>query len=303
MSNSRRKTNYTKPHLSIEQQILQLESRGLYFENIEKAKHYLSHINYYRLTAYWLPYEDNHSTHQFKPNIFFEDIIKDYVFDRELRLLVLDAIERIEVSVRTKMTHVLTEKYGSHPQLYPEIFHCPLQYAKSLNKLHGEYLRSKEIFIKHFKDNYLEKIPPMWVAVELMTLGQISHWYSNIKERSDRKEISKLYNIDELSLKSFLHNLTIIRNISAHHARLWNRRFTFSLKLARNPEELSQSFNKNSDDIKSLYNILVFIKHFMDKINPEHQWGDRLKILLERSEINTLAMGFPTNWEELPIWT
>lgn len=115
---------YTKPPLSITDQLAQLQTRGMQFSNIPMAEHYLGHLNYYRLSAYWLPYEASHSPHVFHPGTQFDDVINSYVFDRELRLLVLDAIERIEVSVRTQMTQALTLSYGSHPHLMPQLFHC-----------------------------------------------------------------------------------------------------------------------------------------------------------------------------------
>lgn len=295
-----KKSSYTKPHLTILKQIEQLKSRGMQFADIKKAEHYLEHINYYRLTAYWLPYEANHQTHTFRPNTFFEEILKYYVFDRELRLLVLDAIERIEVSIRTKMAYILTEKYASHPHLHPEVFHCPVKYGQNISTLSNVYVRSDETFSTHFKNKYVEKIPPMWVAIELTTLGQTSHWYGNIKLRTDRRAISTFYGLDDSILKSYLHHLKIIRNICAHHSRLWNKRFTFSIKLPKSPTNLSESMNKNPTDIKSLYNTLVFLKYFMDQINPNHQWDIRLKKLL--NNIHIQSMGFPKNWETKPLW-
>lgn len=293
------KKSYTKPHLSTSSQIQQLKSRGMLFKDDVQAEHYLSHINYYRLTAYWLPYEENHTSHQFKLDTYFERILDDYIFDRELRLLLLDAIERIEVSIRTKMAYSLTKTYGSHPHLNPSIFQCPIKYAQNLTKLKNEYERNNDTFSKHFKDTYKEKIPPMWVAVELTTLGQTSHWFSNIKKRSDRKCIAAYYNIDESILKSYLHHLTIIRNICAHHSRLWNKKFTFSSKIPRNPENLAQSL---IPDMKTIYNTLVFIKFFMDTINPSHSWHKQLISIIEKYQINTTSMGFPNNWKDKPIW-
>jgi len=297
-----RKIPYNKSHLSIIDQIARLKSRGMQFADVNVAAHYLSHMNYYRLTAYWLPYERDHTTHRFYANTYFEEVLKHYVFDRELRLLVLYAIERIEVSVKAQMAHTLSSLYGSHPHMKPELFHCPVSYAQNLSKLKNEFDRSSETFSDHFKTKYIEKLPPIWAAVELMTMGHISYWYSNIKKRADRNAISRVYGLDESILKSFLHHLTIIRNICAHHGRLWNRRFTFAIKLPNYPNDLSQSLNRNKADKKSLYNTLVFLKYLMDKINPSHQWDIRLKELLESNCINVSAMGFPTDWKSLPVW-
>lgn len=299
---ARRKIPYNKTYLSITDQIAQLQSRGMEFDDIPHAEHYLSHMNYYRLTAYWLPYEQDHATHIFNSGTSFEEVLKYYVFDRELRLLVLDAIERVEVSVRTQMAHTLSGAYGPHPHMKPQIFHCPVRYAQNLNKLKNEFDRSNETFSDHFKIKYTEKLPPIWAAVELMTIGQTSHWYGNIKQRSDKNSIARIYDLDESILGSYLHHLTIIRNICAHHGRLWNRRFTFAIRMPRHPIGLSQSLNMEEADIKSLYNTLVFLKYLMDKINPGHQWDVRLNKLLDSNCINIAAMGFPSSWKTLPVW-
>ena len=294
------KIPYNKSHLSISDQIVKLQSRGMLFTDMVNAVHCLTHMNYYRLTAYWLPYEQDHATHAFQTGTSFEEVLKYYVFDRELRVLVLNAIERVEVSVRTQMAYILSNAYGSHPHMKPEVFKCPVRYAQNLNKLKGEFDRSNEIFSDHFKNKYQEKLPPVWAAVELMTLGQISHWYSNIKQRSDRNAIARVYDLDEKILASYLHNLTIIRNICAHHGRLWNKRFTFSVKIPQRPTNFAASIN--SGNKKSLYNLLVFLKHMIEIANPDDVWGDKLKKIIDTNNINISTMGFPVNWKTLPIW-
>lgn len=75
------------------------------FHDRERAEHYLRELNYYRLAGYWLRRESDHGSHTFEPGTCFEDVLADYVFDRELKLLVLDAVERLEVSVRTRWAH------------------------------------------------------------------------------------------------------------------------------------------------------------------------------------------------------
>lgn len=293
------KISYDKPHLPISAQILQLKSRGMTFENEERAKDYLTHINYYRLTSYWLPYKKRESE-DFKENSSFEKVLKYYIFDRELRLLILDTIERIEVSVRTRMTYVLTDEYGSHPHLKEELYKCQTKYHRSIQKLEKECGRSKELFIRHFDEKYNEKLPPLWAVVELMTLGEISIWFSNIKSRPQRNKIAKTYNMDEVILSSYLHQLTHIRNICAHHGRLWNKKFMFTAKMPHYPENFSKSVNH--DYRQNLYNILVFLKQMMDCINKNHQWNLRLTNLIERNAINIEQMGFPIDWKNLPIW-
>ena len=95
------KPPFSKPATTHAQQVELLRERGMVFDDFGTAEFYLEHLNYYRLSAYWLPFEADHKTHRFQPNTRFERVLNLYVFDRELRLLVLDAIERVEVSVRS----------------------------------------------------------------------------------------------------------------------------------------------------------------------------------------------------------
>lgn len=110
------KQPYTKPALTIAQQVALLQSRGMVISHTATTEHYLSQINYYRLCAYWLPFESDHVTHTFKQGTSFEQVLDLYIFDRELRLLVLDAIERIEIAIRTQLSYqlALNNRYRQH---------------------------------------------------------------------------------------------------------------------------------------------------------------------------------------------
>ena len=85
---------------TIQEQIVQLQARGLAIADVRRAEHFLSNISYYRLEGYWWPMQSDKQDHVFKPNSRFEDVIALYNFDRELRLLVFDVIERIEIGFR-----------------------------------------------------------------------------------------------------------------------------------------------------------------------------------------------------------
>jgi len=289
--NTANKQSFIKPFLTIEQQINQLKSRGMNFHDEEKAKYYLENLNYYRLGGYWLIFEENHESHEFKDNTYFEEILNLYIFDRELRLLLLDAIERIEVSIRSKLAYHLAESFGSHAHLKPEIFASPLNYARTLTKLKSELDRNRsEIFIKHHSDKYNEELPPIWVSVEVMTMGQISNWYSNIKDRKYKQIIAKYYGLDEKILSSFLHHLTIVRNTSAHHSRVWNRKFTIDFSLPNFPKELNEKFNPASK--KYIYNTLIMCEYLMNIISGDNSWKKRLDDLILKYDIDVKRMGF-----------
>lgn len=289
--NTSQKQSFSKPFLTLDEQFAQLKSRGMKFHDEKEAKHYLEHLNYYRLGGYWLPFESNHETHTFKENVYFEDVLNLYIFDRELRLLILDIIERIEVSIRSKFAHHLANSFGSHAHLMPELFHSSDNYYKTLSKLKSEIDRNKnELFIKHHFDKYNEELPPIWVCVEVMSLGQISYWYSNLKEREYRQAIAKDYGLDEKILSSFLHHLTTVRNVAAHHSRLWNRKFTIDFVLPNYPTELKKKLNPLSR--RYIYNTLMMCEYLMNTISKDSMWKSRLENLINTHNIDTTRMGY-----------
>jgi abortive infection bacteriophage resistance protein len=265
------------------------------------AEFYLQHLNYYRLGAYWLPFEADHATHTFRPGTRFDDVLNLYVFDRELRLLVLDAIERIEVSVRGQWAYQLAHRHGCHAHLDPNLAYKQNLWQANLDKLTEEVNRSDETFIKHLKANYTEALPPVWAVCEVMSLGLLSRWYNNLKPMPARRAIASAYGVDEKALESWLRHLSLVRNTCAHHSRLWNREFTITPLLPRNkPAGLAAQCQAGS---RKLYNTLVILLHCMDIIAPPHHWRIRLKDLIVRHAISPTAMDFPDGWEQLAIWS
>lgn len=293
---------YNKPPKSVPEQISLLQSRGMLIPDQQEAEHHLRHINYYRLSGYWLPFEADHATHQFKTGVGFNDVINLYVFDREMRLLLMDAIERLEVSVRTQWACHLSLNAGSHAFLEGNLASNSDKHQESINKLVAELKRSRETFIKHYNDRYTEPdVPPIWVSCEVMSLGQLSRWYQNLKPFKLRRAIAQSYHLDDKVLESVLHQLTYVRNLCAHHSRVWNRELTITLKLPRTkPEGLADNFNKSEK--RKLYNTLVMLAYMLDIISPGHQWKIRLHELIDKYAIGSQSMGFPDDWQSYEIW-
>lgn len=291
---------FTKPSTTYDQQVTILRQRGMHVDDEESAKFYLQHLNYYRLSAYWLPFEISHNPHQFHPGTRFEDALNLYVFDRSLRLLALDAIERIEVSVRSQWAYHLAHQHGPHAHLDISLAANPARWHSDSLKLTQEVQRSDEVFIRHLRATYSETLPPVWAVCEVMSLGLLSRWYGNLKPMPTRRAIASIYGLDQKVLGSWLHHLALVRNISAHHGRLWNREFTITPLLPRaKPASLKSQFQPAS---RKLYNALVIILHCMDVVSPNHSWRDRLLTLLDEHKIPVADMGFPAHWEKLPIW-
>lgn len=290
---------YTKTATSYSRQVEILTERGMLVEDPEQAAFYLSHLNYYRLGAYWLPMEADHVTHSFKPGSRFSDVLNFYIFDRELRLLLMDALERFEVSIRTQWAYQMGHRHGAHSHLDSTLAYRPDRWVRNLESLQKEVERSDETFIKHFTDTYEESLPPVWAACEVMSLGLLSRWYANLKPMATRSAIAGAYGVDQQVLGSWLHHLTLIRNTCAHHSRLWNRRFPVTPSIPHKTPALSRQFRAGD---RKLYNALLILLHCMDRIAPAHHWRKRLITLIDSHAIPVADMGFPADWKSQSLW-
>lgn len=292
---------FRKPAKTHDEQIQLLESRGLIIEDKARARHYLSHINYYRLTGYWLPFEVDHASHEFQTGTTFDDVLNLYIFDREFRLLLLDAIERVEVSIRAQWAYHMAHRHGPHSYLHAEHSSNLKWHARHLASLEKELARSEEIFIQHYQDTYKQPAsPPIWSVSEIMSFGMLSRWITQMVP-SDRSTVAKVYQLDQGVLKGFVRHLTYVRNLCAHHSRVWNRRLTVTMPLPKSKPQ-SLRVNLTTQNTRNIYNTLVMLMHFMEIISPGSQWADRVIQLIDKHRIDTLKMGFPENWRALPVW-
>jgi abortive infection bacteriophage resistance protein len=296
---------YSKPPLAVPDQIALLKQRGMAFADETAAGQTLAHINYYRLRAYWLPFEDGpseHEAHTFRPGTLFEDVLAHYAFDQRLKLLLLDAIERVEISLRTRWAHELSLRYGSHAYLDGSLFANAGRHAKCLQSLQDEVKRSHETFIKHYLNTYTNPaLPPIWAVCEVLTLGQLSQWLDNLKRRPDRQAIAQVLGFDEVVVCAFAHHLATVRNLCAHHSRVWNRKFTIRMKLPRHPCHVTPWFNAQEDH--KVYNTLLMLTLLLERVCPDSSWKSRLIRLISQMPAGTTeAMGFPADWRDFPVW-
>ncbi len=292
--------NYNKPPLSIQDQVSLLKNRGMLFDDDAFAEHCLNHINYYRLRSYWIVFESDPQTHIFETNTNFNDVLNLYQFDRQLRLLVLDAIERVETSVRTQWAYEMAQAAGAHA--YLDISLLKPTREDTVDKIKVEVDRAREVFIEHYNRKYSNPAyPPIWAVCEVMSFGTLSKSYSSIQSISLRSDIAKKYALDERVLESFLRHLNYIRNLCAHHGRLWNRRSTTGFQFPRTkPSSLARAFNYSEP--KKLYNTCVMLIHLLEIINPGSSWKQEFIDLKTEHNIDVTKMGFPNGWQSLGIW-
>lgn len=304
------KQRYRKPALTIDQQLDLLSSRGLIIPDRDKARHYLIHIGYYRLSGYFLTFlQDSPGAprHSFKPGVTFKDVLNIYIFDRELRLLVMDAIERIEVAFRACITNTMGQLHGPHWYLETSHFTRQFRHAELLDKIRHETYHPavtpernhsrRELFINHYYQTYYQpELPPCWMVFEIMSLGTLSNIYASLVSREMQKAICSPFGINHLVMESWLHTLTYLRNLCAHHARLWNRRFSIKPKIMKNYQRQMECNDTFYAQAAMLY-VLMYI------IADGSKWQRRLADLLEKHPgIDIRAMGFPEDWRMDPFW-
>ena len=313
-------TIFSKDAASLDQQIETLISRGLEITKPERARHYLSNISYFRMSAYtrpfYIPATPDTIEHHFIPGTTFDDALNLYVFDRELRLLLLDAIERIEVALRAQLTQTLATKYGPFGYLDAQIFDTRYNHDWLLNELEKKVnSRDAEVFLNSYRRKYPDspEHPPLWMALELLSFRQISTLFAKLRNSEDQKQISNHFGFRFAVLKSWFRALSDLRNHCAHHARVWNREFGTSpvwphktpkhwiyvpdhISVPSHPE---QSINPR----RRLYFQLVIIETLLKKVSPTSQWADKLKTLLDKNPtLSQVHMGIPSDWKEEQFW-
>lgn len=287
---------YLKPALSLDQQLDLLRQRGLAVHDPARALRWLRSVSYYRLSAYFLPFKDGE---QFRPEADFNEIAGLYIFDRKLRLLILDAIERIEVAIRTSVTYEIGHAYGAFGHADSANFASGFDHSRFMSELLDEERRAKETFASHYRKQYAEETHlPVWMATELLSFGTISKLYQSLDPKL-RQRVAAPYKVDAQFLMSWLHTLTYVRNVCAHHKRLWNR------QLAIKPRFPSRSlaWSHRVPDNGRLYAVLVVLRHMMMVNSPNSKWAERLHDLLAaHPTVPQSAMGFPTDWKTFATW-
>ncbi|MEL7190163.1 MAG: Abi family protein [Pseudomonadota bacterium] len=271
------------------------------------ARHWLHHVSYYRLSAYWLPFENGKDQKgpRFQSGTTFEQIIELYEFDRHLRLLVMDALERIEVALRGSWAYALAHSGGPHGYLNAALYQRRKDFHENFARLARQVGTSPETYIEHYRENYdTPAMPPVWMVAETLSFGQLSRWYSSLNKRSLRTQIAMPFGLSETIMVPLLKHLSIVRNSCAHHARLWNRGFLIRMKLPEKHSELRTTLEPIKQGRPALlYNSLVLMRYLVLQAEPDSEWHLKVKSLLESvPTIDQGAMGFPSDWEKRALW-
>ena len=302
---------YTKLALTVEQQADQLIRRGLVADRdllIER----LCVVSYYRLSGYWYQYrkpdlnEPGRRLDDLEAGTSFDSVWDRYVFDRHLRLLVMDAIERVEVAVRTAIAYHHAHAHGpfayaDDPTSMPGI--KKKDQSSFVKSIQRERSRGKEPFIRHFQSKYSSDHSdlPVWMAIEIMSFGNMLTMYRGCSP-TIQKEISQRFEVQDAVFDSWLGMIHVVRNICAHHSRLWNRVLGVKPKIPRKKND-GHWHTPVSVGNERAFGMLTICKHCMDRIAPQSDWPKRVRKLIEGvHDIPLRSMGFPVNWLDCPIW-
>lgn len=301
-------TPYLKTSLTFDQQLDKLAGRGIEIPDRGLARTQLALINYYRLSAYWYPFrirdEDDQVTEQVRAGTRWEKIIELYEFDRRLRLIIMDAIERVEVAVRTQLTYHFAHTYGPFGHIIPKNFRDwfgARAHPNWIAKLREEAQNATEAFITHYRQKY-DGFPdlPIWMLTELMSLGSLSFWYTGLENR-DKRAVSAHFGLPYKRLEKWLHTLTVVRNVCAHHSRLWNRQLPVKPDNQPEPEWLPPITPRND----RIFYVLLMLRYLLRCDGNGNDWAQGMNVLLapicENAEYRE-AMGVPENWQEHPLW-
>lgn len=296
------KVPFQKPPTTPAEQVRLLKSRGLSVSDDRFAAEFLSQINYYRFCGYALHFEhfqNRERTHRYKAGSRFEDVVSLYEFDSELRTLLFSYVEPIEVLFRTAVCSELCLRHrDSHWHLNRALFdESVFEFDRFLDDCKKEYSRSREIFVQAYRAKYsTPELPAAWMMTEILSIGKWSKIFGGLKYNEDKKAIARCMNATPWHLQSWMHSLSYVRNLCAHHSRIWNRTFQIRVNLTKrqkqsilNPARLAAHCTVMADILAGLGKRQGFKQQLVD--------------LFARYPVVPIEkMGFKPDWHRGEIW-
>lgn len=272
-----------KQHITYEEQIEKLRSRGCVINDRAACKSILENIGYYRLSAYFLPFKKKDGS--YIEGLSFERVYHIYEFDRKLRNLLFAAIEVIEVHLRTQLAYFHSQKYGSLGYLDVAFFNSKHNAEKFKKNIDREIESNKKVlFVKHHIEHYEGQFP-LWVICELFTFGMLSYFYNDLTTADKKSFAGAAYK----EMVSWLRCCTDLRNICAHYGRLYFRIFS----------AMPSGFTISDSAKRRLWGAMLTVKMLYPSAE---QWNSEfmpeIEALFEeyKDDINLYHLAFPQDW-------
>ena len=267
-----------------------------------RAKEYLRFIGYYRLSGYLASLVDpaDANRERFIAGTSFDGALELYIFDRKLRVLLLDALERIEIAAKAAISNEGSLSKGPFWLCDPANFdhgaHDEIMETLR-DAVRVDEPRQQHLFISNFFSKYNNPMPPSWMVMEVLSFGVVSKIYKCTKGELQTK-VGQSFGINRTLLISWLHALAFARNVCAHNGQVWDRLFTITPKI---PNKYKGDWPEASQD--RLYILCCVIHEMMGVVSGGSGWSNRLRDLIaERGCAPLSAMGFPTDWEQKAFW-
>lgn len=327
-------TQYTKPWLSLEQQLDRLADRGVELGDREHATALLRAVGYYRLTGYLYPFRRSEPYEgeagrprvrvlaDYRPGTALEHVESIIDFDRQLRMLVMDGLERVEVAVRMQIGYVVGRRAAfAHldPATFTEAFVAtsvdedtgePVasQHEQWLTRVQARRDGSDESFVAHFREKYDDRMP-IWALTEVMEMGQLSRLYQGLNQQ-DAEEIAQAFGVPtKRIMASWLASLNYVRNVAAHHARLFNRKLQYAPKRPKvgQAPPLDHLYGESTaKGVFGTYNALAVIAYLLRSVEARPTWcwrlAEHLQCFPTSQALGLEAMGVPAGWTDLDLW-
>ncbi len=296
---------FSKPPRTPEYLAHKLIKNGLQGISEQELAKIFQSINYYKLRGYTYPYQDNSiADAPFLPNVKWSYIWNDYILDSKLRTLLFSSISFIETALKTRMTLVSLTK-GILWYKDNHLFRSQKNFSSDLAFLQSDWDRASEEFKNHYINTYPESPePPAWMIFETSSFGPISKFFKNMKPQLSEKESICNYfgfaKTDADKLANWFQTINIVRNICAHHGRLYSRQLTTA------PHFLTPIKGKwvsRWQNPNRIYSAICIIQNFLDICYEDNSFSKDLKELMKLARSEQLpSMGFPSNWESEPLF-
>ena len=321
-TNGRIEYSTNHPALNVKEQISLLKEKGLIITDENFAEYWLSHVSYFRIKNYSYAFKDYQERDgNYLPDTKFEQIVDLYLLDRKLKLIIFEAIENIEVAVKTQISNIFSYSYGQYWYREPNFFLSMNEQRKnmkendepkSFNKYfdHDFFLKEideecknpDEIFLANYMKNYHPPYPPSWMLMEILTFGKISILYENLKPCVEKTSIHDNFNLTKKHFTSWLHCFTYIRNKCVHHARLVYKSVKFQPAL---PEKTSRRFilEQHLVSTDTIYAVLCCLQFMLNTCNNKSAFKNNVtKLIVDFPNIDYQKLGFTPNWRDEPLW-
>jgi len=293
---------FDKPALSRDQQIELIRERGLDLGSEVAARHLLQFVGYFRLSAYFhalYDVEHDGEGHKFRKGATFDQVVEMFDFDRRLRLMLFDAIEKVEVGFKACLSNVLSDSNGAFWFEDSDRFVSADKFLEWSCRFRAELGRNAngkevrhDVYIRHYYDRYSKPLfPPSWMILEAVSFGFSVQTFSWLQPKL-KKEIAKYFDLSFNDLESWILSVSYLRNLCAHHMRIWNRNFTLK---PRKKKGYGEILSPNDGLFAQVY----VLNYLSSKAAPETEWAVRFIEFVKTSSIGHRRLRFPTEWDRL----